>query len=313
MWWYDVKVKRYPVSIEGRRLELTNPERVLWPEDGLTKADLVRHYVDMSPYLLPFLRDRPLVFTRYPEGIHGKSFYQKNAPVYTPPWIRKFPYSAPSGERVVEFILVDEVAALAWLANQACIEIHPWFSRVGSLDYPDFAVFDLDPAEPAGFEEARAVAQLVKTVLDEAGLEGWPKTSGATGIHIYVPLENRYPYKEVAGFVQRVASLLCQAFPERITLERAVKRRGGKVYIDYLQNIRGKTIVGAYVPRPLPGAPVSTPFTWRELPGLQPAGFNMKSLGERLRQVGDLYAGFLSRGQSLEEAQRRLFRGSERP
>jgi len=299
--------KGYWLTVDGRQVQLTNPQRLLWPEDGLTKADLVAYFVDLAPYLLPFLQDRPLVFTRYPDGIYGQSFYQKQAPAYTPEWIRRFPYRSKNSGRTIEFILADSAATLAWLANQACLEIHPWFSRIGSLESPDFAVFDLDPAEPAGFEETRSVAFLVKTVLEEAGLLGWPKTSGATGIHIYVPLENRYSYQEVTDFIRQVASLLQRTFPERITLERAVAKRSGKVYIDYLQLNRGKTIVAPYIPRPRRGAPVSTPFSWAELAKIRPEEFNLRSLPGRLREVGDLYAGLAEHRQGLEEARRRLF------
>lgn len=290
------------VQLDGRELRVSNLDKVLWPEDGLTKADLMRYYLKVASFLLPHLKDRLMVCTRYPDGAEGEWFYQKNAPPETPDWIRTFPFQGSASERVINYVLLDEPAALVWIANQACIEIHPWMSRWDAIDYPDFAIFDFDPAEPATYEDAREVAFLVKRVLDEFGLRSYPKTSGATGIHLYVPVDRHYTYQDTCRFVELVARLILKVYPERVTLERAVAARSGKVYIDYLQNIRGKTIISVYGPRPRPGATVSTPVTWDELAVVDPASFTINTVPERLGLIGDIFAPVLRGGQRLDEA-----------
>ncbi len=301
--------KRTIARVGSRELRLTNLDKVLWPDDGLTKADLIQYFSEVAPVLLKHLRDRPLVFTRYPDGIAGEWFYQKDAPGYSPEWIRTFSYETadgPDGGRGIRFILADNVEDLVWIANQASIEIHPWLSKVGSIDHPDYAVFDLDPAAPASFSDAIDVARALKACLDSLGLRGYPKTSGATGIHVYVPIQPVYTYDETAAFVRRIGEIIESAMPDRVTLVRAVKERAGRVYIDYLQNIRGKTIVGPYVPRPLRGAPVSTPFTWDELDGLDPARFTIQTIPARISSSGDLFDAVLRDRQSLDAAMESL-------
>lgn len=290
------------VRIQGRELRVSNLDKVLWPGDGLTKADLMRYYLEVAPVLLPHLKDRLMVFTRYPEGALGAWFYQKNAPPGLPEWIRTFPFQGSASERVINYILLDEPAALAWVANQACIEIHPWMSRCDGVNYPDFAIFDLDPAEPATYEDAREVAFLIKRVLDEFGLQSYPKTSGATGLHLYVPVDRVYTYQDTCHFVELVARLILKAYPERVTLERAVAARAGKVYIDYLQNIRGKTITSVYGPRPRSGATVSTPVTWEELSAIDPASFTVTTVPQRLSLIGDIFSPVIRGGQRIDGA-----------
>jgi len=286
-------VRRVPVEIDGRTFSVGNLDKVLWPADGYTKADLMRYYLAVGPYLLPHLADRPLVFTRYPDGISGPSFYQKDIPAGAPGWVRTFPYRAATG-RVLDFVLCPDRATLAWVASQACIEIHPWLSRTGTLDCPDWAVFDLDPAPPATFADALPLAFALRRVLGELGLSSVPKTTGAAGIHIYVPLAPGYTYRQVREFVRRVAMAMKRAFPARVTLERSVDKRGGHVYIDYLQNVRGKTLVAPYGVRPSPGAPVSTPVTWDELRTVDPSRFTIVTVPRRVMDRGDLFAAALA-------------------
>ncbi len=286
--------------VNGREVTLTNLDKVLWPEDGYTKADLINYFVTVAPVLLRHLRGRPLVFTRYPDGIHGEWFYQKDCPDYAPEWLETFPYEGE--ERTIRFILAGGREDLAWIGNQASIEIHPWLSSTGSVDAPDFAVFDLDPAPPATFDDVIEVTKALKICLDRLGLRSYMKTSGATGLHIYVPVKPVYTYGFTAGFVRAIAEIVREAMPGKVTLERAVKERSGRVYIDYLQNIKGKTIVGPYIPRPLRGAPVSTPVSWNELDGLDPARFNIKSVPARIGLVGDLFEPVLWDKQSLDAA-----------
>lgn len=290
--------------LSGRRAQLTHPDRILWPQDGITKAELVSYLTAVADAMLPHLRDRPLSLTRFPRGIQSGGFYQKNAPPYTPAWITTYTFS--HGDREVHYILCQDLATLQWLGNQAVIEIHSWLSRAPNPYVPDFAVIDLDPDPPAGFAEAVQAALLVKRVLDAFGLRGYPKTSGATGVHIYVPVEPRYTYATLAAFVGAVGDLLRESVPWLVTRERAVARRGGKLYVDHLQNVLGKTLVAPYSPRPLDGAPVSAPLRWEELPAVSPHMFTIRTMPARLAQVGDLFQEVLTDRQDIDAAVRQL-------
>lgn len=292
------------VTVEGRELRLTNLDKVLWPEHGIRKVDLIDYYLAVADFLLPHLQGRPLTFTRYPEGIHGKSFYQKDLPAHAPPWVKVFPYQGQ--EHLIRFVLAEDRATLAWLGNQACLEIHPAPWRLTHPDRPDRLVIDLDPAPPATFEDARRVAVMVRALLTELGWRGFPKTSGATGIHVFIPLVPEAPAEEVTRAAEGLARLLHAARPDLITLERAVQKRAGKVYVDYLQNARGKTMVAPYSPRPLPGAPVSAPFTWDELDSISPRDCTLRTMPDRVRRRGDLAAGLLAAGHRLGELLERL-------
>jgi len=272
------------VSVGGREIELTNLDKLLWPEDGITKADYIHYVFMVSHLLLPELEGRPLTVTRYPDGIDGEGFYQKDCPDYAPDWIPTYPVMSPEGDKVTRYILPQEPAALVWLANQAAIEFHPWMSRAESPDTPDYSVIDLDPSEGATFEDVKLVARLVRELLDSLGLASFPKLSGATGIHVYVPLEPKYSYAVTSGLAGYVGKIVAEALPDKATNERLVKNRGPRVYIDHLQNLPGKTIVAAYSARPLPGAPVSIPFDWDELDAVHPSRFNVKELDAILQR-----------------------------
>jgi len=282
--------RRQTVTVDGRELSLSSLDKVFWPEDGYTKGDMIDYYIRVASHLLPHLAGRPLNLTRFPDGIHGKNFYQKNIPESAPDWVRVFPVE--HSERVVNYCLADSPAVLAWLGQWGCVEIHPWLSRVDALDTPDYAVFDLDPSPPAGFAEAVEVAFFVRRTLGEFGLRAYPKTSGATGVHLFLPIVRRYTYKEVERFVGRVADVIHRVLPDRTTRERTVAKRRG-VYIDHLQNIKGKTLASVYSLRPRPGAPVSTPVTWDELGRIRPEEFDIRTVLERLDRLGDLFAGAL--------------------
>lgn len=279
--------RRVRAIIDGRELSLSNLDKPYWPDDGLSKGDMIEYYVAVAPYLLPHLEGRPLNLTRFPDGIHGKNFYQKDIPATAPPWVRTLPVQHE--DHIVNYCLADSPAVLAWLAQWGCIEIHPWLSRSGSLDTPDYAVFDLDPSEGVGYAEAVEIAFVVRRFLSEFNLRAYPKTSGATGVHLFLPIVRRYTYKEVEMFVGRVADFIHRAMPERTTRERSVAKRRG-VYIDHLQNIKGKTLASVYSLRPRPGAPVSMPVLWDELPRIRPEEFNLRTTFERLARVGDLFA-----------------------
>lgn len=292
--------KKTPVVVEGRHLLLSNLDKLYWPDDGYTKGQLVAYYADNFSYLASYLRDRPLVVTRYPNGITEKFFYQKNVPAGAPDWITTFPVPTESEKRVINYIICNDLPTLIWLVNSGAIELHPWLSRITSLDYPDFAVFDLDPDPPSGLEEAKKVALTLRALLLPLGLDLRVKTSGATGLHVYVPLKGTDTYEQVREFCGIVARAVAQNLPSLVTVERKISERQGKVYIDWLQNIRGQTICAPYSVRPLSGAPVSTPITWEELPTLT-GSCNIMTIEDRLLDKGDLFASMYRLGKSITE------------
>jgi bifunctional non-homologous end joining protein LigD len=252
------------------------------------------------------LQDRPLNLERFPDGIHGQSFYQKNTPDYFPSWIPRVKVYSEESKREVAYTVCNDRDTLLYLANLACIPHNPWSSRARTLDNPDFALFDLDP-EQAPFSQVQEVALRLRELLASIGLECYPKTSGATGLHVLVPLRAEYSYADTRQLAELVGLLLLQRFPESVTLERVVKKRRGKVYVDFLQNGKGKTVAGPYVLRPRPGAPVSTPLAWSELEeDLSPSDFNMHTIFARLEKTGDLFAPVLKKKQSLRGALRAL-------
>ncbi len=299
-------MQKMDITVDNHSFSISKLDKIFWPEDKYTKGDLIKYYIEISPYIIKYLHNRPVVFTRYPDGIKGKHFYQKNAPAYLPSWIETFSqYSKDSG-RNIEYILVKEAAVLAWLANQACIEMHPWLSSIGSLDYPDFAVIDLDPSPGNSFQEVIDMALLVKNVFQELGLRSYPKTSGSEGLHIYLPLKNHYTYSQVREFARGVAALVAEIRPDISTIERTVSKRGPKIYIDYLQNVKGQTLCSAYSVRPRKGAPVSAPLTWEEVALVSPTDFCIKNMLPRVKQAGDLFSPVLEDKQALEHACQKL-------
>lgn len=289
------------VEIEGKELLIRNLDKKFYPE-GLTKADIIKYYVDIADRVLPYVQNRPLVMVRYPDGIEGKFFYQKDCPEHAPEWIRTVAIPSEAKPEPINFIQAADVATLVWMASQGNIEIHAWLSRVTDLHHPDVAIFDLDPAEGATFSDVVELALLVKGALEEFGIKGFPKTSGSTGIHINIPLlPSRFTYEDVREATGYISQLITSLYPQKATLERKVKDRAGKVYMDYLQNSWGKTMAWVYSLRPHPGAPVSTPVTWQELERgeVSPDKFNIHTIFSRLQRMGDLYADFWQQPQDL--------------
>jgi bifunctional non-homologous end joining protein LigD len=283
------------------RVELTNQDKVYWPEDGFTKGDLIQFYDRIAPVLVPHLLDRPLVFDRYPDGIHGEHFYQKDAHDYTPDWIRTQKIWSPDVERHIRYFIGADRDQLLYIANMGAIAQNPWSSRVQFIERPDFVIFDLDPVD-APYSVVQQVALALKSVLDELHLRGYPKTSGASGIHVYLPiLENRFSYEDVRVFAEAIARIVVQGVPEIATVERVVrKRKTGTVYVDYLQNVKGKTVASVYCPRAVPGACVSTPLQWEEFKKpLNPRDYAIKNVFERIDKFGDLFAPVLSDRQDI--------------
>ncbi len=288
------------LQVNQREVKLTNLERLLWPEDSLTKKDLIRYYIDIAPYLLPHLQNRPLVVQRFPGGIKGEGFYQKNAPDGAPDWLRTVPFTHREGKET-NYIIPSSVEDLVWLGNQACCELHPWLSSVETLDYPDFAVFDLDPMENTTFDQVRKVALLIKELLGRLELRCYPKLSGATGLQIYMPLKPSHTYRQARDFVELICRQVLSEMPEITSMERKIDQRDGKLYLDYLQNVQGKTLAAPYSPRPIAGAPVSMPLSWDEIEtgAYKPGDFNLTAALERLEQTGDLFAPVLKEKQQL--------------
>ncbi|QGP91320.1 Bifunctional non-homologous end joining protein LigD [Neomoorella glycerini] len=288
-------------QLPKQQLQLTNPHKVFWPE-GLTKFDLVEYYVDMAPVILPYLRDRPLVLKRYPDGITGEAFYQKECPAYAPEWVATLPVYHADSDKTINYVLCNNEETLAWLANQGCIEVHAWLSRAGHLECPDIAVMDLDPAARATFADVLEIALLVNQALKEFHLTGYPKTSGASGLHIFIPLFPRWTFQEVTAAMGYIAQLIVEVYPQKATTAHPIQKRQDKVYLDYLQNVRGRSMAFPYSLRPLPGAPVSTPLTWEEVAGkkIRPGDFNIHTVRARLEKYGDLYRDLLEHPNNLE-------------
>jgi bifunctional non-homologous end joining protein LigD len=286
-------------QIGGRSVHLTNLDKLLFPEDRYSKRDLIRYYVQVAPVMIPHYKDRPLSMNPHPDGIHGKSYWVKDKPSYAPEWIPTFRYQDQKGLK--DWILIEEVATLAWLANHAVIDMHPWYSRVDKPEYPDWSVVDLDPAEGATFKDVIAVAKVVKTALDHLKLTALLKTTGQSGLHIYIPIERRYTLDESREFVAKLSHMIAELMPDKVTEVWEVKRRTGKIRIDYTQNVINKTLAGPYSVRPAPRAPVSAPIAWKELddPRLRPDKWTIQTLGDRLLEVGDLFHDALTLRQRL--------------
>ena len=293
---------------KGKRvLRLSNLDKPFWPEEGITKGDLLAYYRSVAPVLIPHLKDRPFTMKRYPDGWRGQFFFQKDAPVHMPEWIPKRPFvvstrETPRRKKRIHAPLVNDELALLWMVNMGCIDCNVWYSRVDRPERPDFVLFDLDPAPDVGFRETVEVARLVRQVLEALELEGYPKTSGSDGIHVLVPIARRYTYDDTREFAELVAGTLARTYPKLVTTEWTKSKRRG-VLIDSNQNGEGKTIASVYSVRPHAGAPVSTPLRWEEVDErLDPRVFTMEEVRRRIARDGDLYASVLTVRQSLATA-----------
>jgi bifunctional non-homologous end joining protein LigD len=287
------------VKVNGCPLTFNHLSKVYWPEDGITKRDMFNYYDQVAEYMVLYLKDRPMSLNRFPNGIHGPSFYQKNVKDKVPDCMATMPHTNDKGEEK-EYLVATNKASLLWMASLGCIEINPWFSRVQSPDNPDFCIIDLDP-DKQHFDQVISAALEVKKVLDAIDVTAYPKTSGSTGMHIYIPMGAKYTYDQSQMFAKIIVSLVHKQIPEYTSLERMVKNRGGKMYLDFLQNRPDATIAGVYSLRPKPGATVSMPLTWEEMkPGLTMRDFTIHNSIQRLRETGDLFEGVLGKGIDLE-------------
>src|SRR5436190_2821268 len=289
-------------------VKLTSPERVLYPDDGITKGDVFEYYRDVAPAIVRHLHNRPFTMKRYPHGIYGEVFFQKQAPKGMPSWIktRRFEtHPREGGSRLVDFPLVDSPEAVLYMVQMNCVDMNAWYSRVDKPHRPDFVLFDLDPPDD-GFELAIEVAHLIRELLDEVQLPGYLKTSGADGIHVVAPITRRSTFEQTYHFAEQVSRLLEQRHPGKVTTEWLKKKRQG-VLVDHRQNGWGKTIASVYSVRPKPGAPVSTPLRWEELTGdVRPRDFTMAVALNRLEEHGDLFEPVLEDPRPLAPAQRAL-------
>ena len=296
----------------SRNVNLTSADRILFPDDAITKGDLFAYYDRIAPVVVPHVRDRPFTLKRHPHGITGEVYFQKQVPRGAPAWIptRRFTtHPRGGGSREVDFALVDSREALLWMIQMNCIDLNAWYSRVDRPDRPDFVVFDLDPPdEQGGFALAIEVAHLVRGLLDDVGLPGYVKTSGADGIHVLAPIQRRAGFDDTYAFVEAASRLLEQRHPGKVTTEWLKKKRSG-VLLDHRQNGWGKTIASVYSVRPKPGAPVSTPLHWEELTeNVRPRDFSMRVVLDRVERHGDLFAPVLEDARPLGAAARKLGR-----
>ena len=297
------------VTVSGISVELSHTDKVFFPDSGITKGDLIGYYRDMAGRMVPYLRDRPLVMARYPDGITGERIFQKNVPRYFPDWVTRTKVKKQDGTLLQ--VVGDKPATLVYLANQACVEMHCFLSRVGALDRPDQLVFDLDPPDDHRFTDVKHLALGLRGLLeDELGLTAFVKTTGGKGVHVHVPLNARDDFDTARGFARRACEVLAAREPDRLTVEQRKDSRGDRVYADVMRNAYAQTVVAPYTVRARPGARVATPLRWEELEdsGLTPGRFTLGTVGERLDRLGqsDPWAGLGRRRYGLARAAQRL-------
>jgi bifunctional non-homologous end joining protein LigD len=302
------KAETVNLEVNGRRLRLTHLNKVYFPREGLTKRDLLCYYVDFADLILPFLRDRPLVLRRRPDGMAGELFYQKDAREIAPDWMTTVPVRSQNENREVHYAVANDLASLLYLTNLGCIDHNPWSSRAGDLEHPDYIFFDLDPTEQTPYSTVAEVGKAVYGILDSIGLKTYVKTSGASGLHLYLPVEPVYTYDQVRPFTEIIMRLAAARVPDKTTFERTVQRRPpGRVLLDFSQISYSRPLAAVYSVRPVEGAWVSAPILPRELTSkLNPARFTMKTMRARVKKVGDLWADFWEHRQQLEPALERL-------
>ncbi|MDR6808262.1 bifunctional non-homologous end joining protein LigD [Dyadobacter sp. BE34] len=291
-----------------KKAEITHPEKIYWPDEHITKGELIDYYRNIAPYILPYMKNRPLSLRRQPNGIKDEGFFQKDAGDSVPEWIKTFEILAESTGKMVNYHVVNDVESLLYIANLGCIEMNPWNSTINKIDNPDWVVMDIDPSDKNTFDDVIDVALTIKQILDEMEVEGFCKTSGASGMHVYIPFGRKYDYDQARDFAEMLAHMVTERLPRLTTLERSLaKRKKNQIYVDYLQNRIGQTLACAYSARPKPGATVSAPLEWSEVQhGLSPKDFTIKNIFDRLEQKGDLFKGVLGKGINLNKALQKL-------
>ena len=296
----EVKIGKYSVTISNRK-------KIYWPGEGFTKGDVIDYYDKISDVILPYLKGRPLSLKRNPNGINDKGFYHKDAGENAPAFVDVFPIKAESNNKIIDYIVCNNKATLLYVANLGCIEINPWNSTTKKIGNPTWMVIDIDPSDDNTFTEVVDTALATKMILDKGGIKCYCKTSGASGLHVYVPLKNKYDYITVKDFAHVIASLVQEQLPKTTTLERSLSKRGPKIYIDWLQNRTGQTLASVYSLRPVVGASVSTPLEWKEVDHkLSPSQFTIKNIFQRIKKKGDLFQPLLTEANSIENALKKL-------
>lgn len=299
--------KEKVLRVNGHKVTITNPQKLYWPDEKITKGDVVSYYNAVYPYIIRYLRDRPESLRRNPNGIRDEGFFQKDAGDAAPSWVKSVKLRAESVNKNIDYIVCNDKATLLYLNNLGCIELNPWNSRIGHLDNPDYLVIDIDPSDENSFDQVIEAAQVVKEVCDEAGALACCKTSGATGLHIYIPLHAAYTYEQVRMFAEIIATMTHEHLPETTTVERSLYKRHGRIYLDHLQNKKGQTLACAYSLRPREGATVSAPLQWKEVKkGLHPSKFTMRSILPRLEKTGDLFRDTLTKKINLQKCLKNL-------
>lgn len=294
-------------KVNGHTLTLTNTNKIYWPEEKITKGNVIDYYNSIHRYIIPYLKDRPQSLKRNPNGIKDSGFFHKDAGGAALDWVQSIKIKSERANKKIDYILCNDRATLLYLNNLGCIEFNPWNSRQGKLDYPDYMVLDIDPSDESDFEAVIDTALVIKSILDKAGAPSYCKTSGATGIHIYVPLKAMYTFDQIRAFAEIVAKLTEEQLPNTTTTERSLDKRQGRIYLDYLQNKRGQTLASVYSLRPKPGATISTPLHWKEVKqGLHPSQFNIFNIGARLEKTGDLFTGVLKEKINLNKCLKNL-------
>ncbi|HLT08594.1 MAG TPA: DNA ligase D [Cyclobacteriaceae bacterium] len=285
------------LEVNGFAVPITNLDKIYWPQEKITKYQLIDYYLNIAEVILPYLKDRPQNLHRYPEGIHKDSFYQKDTAGIFPHWVDTVNVYSKSNDRDIEYMLCQHEATLLYMANLGCIEINPWNSRKDALEYPDYAILDIDPSDKNTFEEAIEVAQVAKGILDKLNVPGYCKTSGSSGLHIYMPLAAQYSHDESRDFTKLICYLVHDELPQLTSMERQVDKRKGKIYLDFLQNRKGQTLAAPYCVRPKAGATVSAPLAWEEVKsGLDMHDFNLFTMKDRIHAKGDLFQAVLGKG-----------------
>jgi bifunctional non-homologous end joining protein LigD len=283
------------LTLAGKRVKLTNLDKVFWREDGITKRDLLQYYADVAPVLVPHLRDRAMVMKRYPNGARGKCFFMKRVPEPHPAWLETCSISHKSGN-VIDFPMVQDVASLLWVVNLGCIDLNQWYARCDDVDRPDYLHFDLDPGPGVKFAKVLEAALVVRDALETLGMSPLVKTTGSKGVHVYVPIKRAPLQKKVWTFAKALAQALAAKHSKLLTSEyRIADRPKGRVLVDYNQNAWGRTLASIYSPRPKPGASVSTPVTWREIErGVAIEDFHIGNVPARVKKLGDLWKPLLA-------------------
>jgi bifunctional non-homologous end joining protein LigD len=295
-------------STDKKKATFTHLDKIFWPDEGYTKGDVIDYYNNIYPLIIKYMKDRPESLFRTPNGIKEKGFFHKDAGLSAPKWVKSLPLYSESAEKEIHYIICNDKPTLLYLANLGCIEMNPWNSRIKDLDRPDYLVLDLDPSEKNTFGQVVEAANVIKEILDKAGAASFPKTSGATGIHVYVPLGAKYTYEQAKDFAHMIAMMAQEQLPGFTSLERSLSKRSrNHIYIDFLQNRKGQTLACAYSLRPKPGATVSTPLDWSEVKSsLHPSDFTFKNIMSRIEKKGDLFKGVLLKGIDMAKCIKKL-------